>query len=151
MSALGTGPLFRLSRGGLRPYAPVRAVLRAPRRERLRLPTDTPAPLGYDAVGVAAGLGPRIARALPRMGCVFGDAQRWWWVVPVQSDRGLTWPAAVDYAVGGAVPVPRNAHAGPRLAHHPEDGVPYTHPIVLYIALCTTLGIRPDWGGPAER
>ncbi|SEQ32949.1 hypothetical protein [Streptomyces radiopugnans] len=111
---------------------------------RLRLPADLPAPLGYDAVGVDAALGPRITGKPLRAGCVFADAERWWWIVPSGADIGVAWPPAARYAAGALVA----AHppgSGPRLAHRPEDGIPYTHPVVLYIAVCNAVGVRPVW------
>ncbi|WP_243761731.1 hypothetical protein [Streptomyces sp. YIM 98790] len=117
------------------------------RRGRLRLclPSGLPAPMGYDAVGVAAPLGPRIRRGLPRTGCVFADAERWWWIVPEQADIGIAWPDAADYAAGGVVTAPGAVRMRPRLTHWPSDDVPYTHPIMLYIVLCNVLGLRPEW------
>ncbi|WP_093838459.1 hypothetical protein [Streptomyces aidingensis] len=114
-------------------------------RVRLCLPPGLPAPLGHDAVGVAAPLGPRISRSLPRTGCVFADAERWWWIVPGQADTGLVWPDAADYAAGAVLSRGRAAGGGPRLAYWPKDNVPYTHPIMLYIVLCNALGRRPEW------
>ncbi|WP_344632849.1 hypothetical protein [Streptomyces glaucosporus] len=119
-------------------------------RERLRLPSPLRAPLGYDAVGVDAGLGPRVRRGLRRTGCVFADAERWWWIVPAQADIGLVWPEPARYAPGALVPA-RASGAGPCLTHWPEDDVPYTHPVMLYIVVCNVLGVRPDWSAvPAD-
>lgn len=147
---LGTGvsaaPLshFPRSRPGRR-VCLSRAVYR---RERLRLPSGLATPLGYDAIGVAAALGARVRHGLPRMGCVFADTERWWWIVPENADVGLRWPAAAHYSPGAVVATPRGTRTGPRLTHWPEDNVPYTHPIVLYIVLCHALGVAPEWSRP---
>ncbi|GAA2410596.1 hypothetical protein GCM10010420_44190 [Streptomyces glaucosporus] len=97
-----------------------------------------------------AGLGPRVRRGLRRTGCVFADAERWWWIVPAQADIGLVWPEPARYAPGALVPA-RASGAGPCLTHWPEDDVPYTHPVMLYIVVCNVLGVRPDWSAvPAD-
>ncbi|MEU6082572.1 hypothetical protein [Streptomyces sp. NPDC047108] len=121
----------------------------APRR-RLDVPSALPLSLGCDAVGLPRHLGPRILEALPSVGCVFDDGERWWWVVPSGSHQGVTWPAESRYAPGGYVPAPRQPPTGvrpggPRLIHWPDDTMPYTHPILLYIAVCRATGSSPTW------
>ncbi|WP_233221244.1 hypothetical protein [Streptomyces carminius] len=142
----GPGLLARFTRGLPGLSGPGRGARAGQRGERLRLPPALSAPLGYDAVGVSAGLGLRVRRALPRTGCVFTDAERWWWIVPAQADIGIAWSAVARYSVGAFVTGPGAGHPGPRLTHWPDDDVPYTHPVMLYIALCSAVGIRPDWG-----
>ncbi|KAF4409519.1 hypothetical protein CRI70_03655 [Streptomyces sp. Ru87] len=117
------------------------------RRVRLKLPSALSTPLGYDAVGVSAHLGLRVQRLLPRTGCVFTDPDRWWWIVPARADIGISWAPLARYSPDALVTGPAAPEARPRLAHWPEDGVPYTHPILLYIALCQAAGVRPDWTG----
>jgi hypothetical protein len=108
---------------------------------RLPVPEGMTAPLGCDAVAVPARFGPVIVPRLPRVGCVYTDGDRWWWLVPSDSDHDLAWPAPGLYVPGA--PVPRAA----RLIHRPEGTVPYTPPIPLYLALCRVLGAAPDWSG----
>ncbi|MGP3950786.1 hypothetical protein [Streptomyces sp. 7N604] len=135
------------------------------RRRRLEIPPALPTALGCDAVGVDRHHGPWIMDALPRVGCVFADSERWWWVVPSKSQYGVTWPPMARYSVGAYVAAPlreeregrvggagRAGRAGavprpavPRLIHWPDDTVPYTHPILLYIAVCRAAGVPPNW------
>ncbi|MFG2191930.1 hypothetical protein [Streptomyces sp. NPDC048639] len=120
-------------------------------RRRLDVPSSLPLSLGCDAVGVSRHLGPRILEALPRTGCVFDDGERWWWVVPSGSHQGVTWPPEARYAVGGYVSAPRRQQqaggrpGAPRLIHWPDDTMPYTHPILLYVAVCRATGSSPTW------
>ncbi|WP_329310917.1 hypothetical protein [Streptomyces sp. NBC_01262] len=108
---------------------------RAPRgcRRRLVLPPDLPAALGCDAVGIPAEHGQRIIEALPRIGCVFADERRWWWIVPSGSHLGVTWPGFTQYAVGARLATPPGQD--PRLIHRPHDS-PYTSPLPLYFVTC---------------
>ncbi|WAP59615.1 hypothetical protein [Streptomyces sp. S465] len=116
---------------------------------RLRIPDGLPTRLGYDAVGMPADIGRRVMRSLPRIGCVFADDQRWWWIVPSGSHIDVAWPPFTSYAVGacvtdrGAGRLVRSRH--PRLVHHPQDDSPYTPPIPLYFMTCHIAGIRPRW------
>ncbi|MEU2058695.1 hypothetical protein [Streptomyces sp. NPDC013455] len=106
---------------------------------RLPVPDGMTAPLGCDAVAVPDHLGPLVVPLLPRVGCVYTDGSHWWWIVPSDSDYALPWPSPAHYAVGALV-------TGPvRLVHHPQDTVPYTPPIPLYLALCRVTGTTPDW------
>ena len=112
--------------------------------ERLAIPPDLPAALGYDAVGIPAEHGQRIIDALPRIGCVFADSRRWWWIVPSGSHIDVAWPDVTQYAVGGlitarAAPGPARPSPGPRLIHRPADS-PYTPPLPLYFAACHLAG-----------
>ncbi|WP_063729525.1 hypothetical protein [Streptomyces sp. RTd22] len=115
------------------------------------IPLLRPPLSSYDAVGVAERYGPAVMERLPRVGCVLGAGGRWWWIVPSQSDVGVNWPSAAVYAVGavpaGAPPGRRTGRAaeGPRVVHSPDDGVPYTHPLLLHIAVCAVAGVSPAW------
>ncbi|MGW1550319.1 hypothetical protein [Streptomyces sp. NPDC002346] len=113
---------------------------------QLALPPALSASLGCDAVGVPAGYGFRLMSHLPRTGCVFADADRWWWIVPAGSDLDLDWPSQVAYARGAHVPAVR-----PRLIHAPDSRTPYTPPIPLFLMVCQITGVTPSWaaaGGP---
>ncbi|GGZ26523.1 hypothetical protein [Streptomyces poonensis] len=147
-----------------RPYVPPAAPTDP---HVLALPAELPAQLGYDAVGTPREHGERILRCLPRVGCVFADDERWWWIVPSGSHIGVIWPAGVHYAVGARVdaagtdttcplepswtrtrPSPRPGGPrpdGPRLIHRPDDGSPYTPPIPLYFLTCRLTGNPPLW------
>ena len=124
--------------------------LRGPRRRagtragtgriRLPLPPALSASLGCDAVGVPARYGFRLLAHLPRTGCVFADADRWWWIVPAGSDLELHWPEQVSYAAGACVPAVR-----PRLIHAPDSRTPYTPPIPLFLMVCQVIGVAPSW------
>lgn len=109
---------------------------------RLSVPEGMTAPLGCDAVAVPALIGQMIVPRLPRVGCVYADGTRWWWIVPADSDYALPWPAPAHYTPGALVP-----HAA-RLIHRPEGTIPYTPPIPLYLALCRVTGTNPDWSRP---
>ncbi|MFF1476473.1 hypothetical protein ACFVYD_02615 [Streptomyces sp. NPDC058301] len=107
----------------------------------LALPSALPASAGCDAVAVPASYGFRILARLPRSGCVFADADRWWWVVPPGSDHDLTWPHPARYAPGARAPqIP-----GRRLIHCPGGTSPYTPPIPLYLVVCQLTGTAPAW------
>ncbi|MFF1832652.1 hypothetical protein ACFVXE_00315 [Streptomyces sp. NPDC058231] len=113
---------------------------------QLPLPPTLSASLGCDAVGVPAAHGFRLMSHLPRTGCVFADADRWWWIVPACSDLDLDWPPQVTYARGASVPAVR-----PRLIHAPDSRAPYTPPIPLFLMVCQVMGVTPSWaaaGGP---
>ncbi|MFD6278225.1 hypothetical protein ACFWFI_22065 [Streptomyces sp. NPDC060209] len=112
----------------------------APNRVRLPLPPALSASLGCDAVGVPAQYGFRLMSHLPRAGCVFADADRWWWIVPSGSDLDLDWPEQASYATGAYVPAGR-----PRLIHAPESRTPYTPPIPLFLMVCQVTGVAPSW------
>lgn len=127
--ALGLDTLVRLQRR--------RSVPDAPRR--LAVPDGMTAPLGCDAVAVPDRLGPLVVPRLPRLGCVYTDGARWWWIVPSDSDYALPWPSPAHYAPGALVT------GTARLIHRPEGTVPYTPPIPLYLALCRVTGTTPDW------
>nr|WP_168516927.1 hypothetical protein [Streptomyces sp. S1D4-11]QIZ01422.1 hypothetical protein HEP87_06565 [Streptomyces sp. S1D4-11] len=119
---------------------------------RLAIPAELSADLGYDAVGTSPEHGHRIMDCLPRVGCVFADDERWWWIVPSGSHIGVTWPAATSYAVGARLADPswtrsllRSRSARPRLIHRPEGDSPYTPPIPLYFLTCRLAGSTPSW------
>ncbi|MGW3649888.1 hypothetical protein [Streptomyces sp. NPDC000878] len=110
------------------------------------------AALGCDAVGTPREHGQRIMDSLPRVGCVFADDQRWWWIVPSGSHVGVTWPPSTRYAIGAQLADPSwtrtrpaSPSVRPRLIHSPEDGSPYTPPIPLYFLACRLAGSVPSW------
>ncbi|WP_253194519.1 hypothetical protein [Streptomyces sp. MP131-18] len=110
----------------------------------------TPDGLAGDAVGVSEDHGRRIMTSLPRAGAVFAAGRRWWWVVPSESQVGLDWPPTARYWAGACLPGPavRDSSAMtvrpvPQLIHWPEDAGPYTHPLLLYIAVCRLAGVSP--------
>lgn len=147
------------------PFPPLHAPpSAAPPRERpgrvahptraghLVLPARLTADLGCDAVGTPPEYGRRIMGALPRVGCVFADDRRWWWIVPSGSHLGVIWPPSVRYVVGAqsADPSwtrtrPAPPSGGPRLIHSPEGDSPYTPPIPLYVLACRLAGSDPSW------
>ncbi|MFD1659597.1 hypothetical protein ACFSL4_15670 [Streptomyces caeni] len=127
---------------------------------RLVLPGELTATLGYDAVGIPGDHGERIMNCLPRVGCVFADDLRWWWIVPSGSQIGVTWPPSTSYAVDACVGRPVIPAAGvrpadpswngprtgrPALIHRPDGDSPYTPPIPLYFLACRLAGIDPHW------
>ncbi|MEN3583526.1 hypothetical protein AAH978_05130 [Streptomyces sp. ZYX-F-203] len=112
-------------------------------RRRLPLPGDVSAPLGCDAVSVPANLGPRVLALVPRVGCVYADDTRWWWVVPEESDHAMDWPEPAEYVRGALLS--RAGGVEPRLLHRSDDTVPYTPPIPLYLALCRVTDTLPTW------
>lgn len=107
---------------------------------RLPLPSAFAATLGCDAVGVPSRYGFRLLSHLPRAGCVFADADQWWWIVPAGSDLDLDWPAQASYVRGARVPAVR-----PRLIHQPDGDTPYTPPIPLFLMVCQVMGVAPSW------
>jgi hypothetical protein len=129
----------RLS-SGLRPGAGRPRELGA---TRLAVPAGLHTGLGCDAVGVPARFGFKILSRLPANGCVYADADWWWWLVPAGSDHDLTWPLPGSYAPGAEIPDRR-----PRLIHHPDGTSPYTPPIPLYLLVCQLTGIAPSWTAP---
>lgn len=138
MRPLDLTTLVRLSRQRQRAGTPSAA---SP-LPRLDLPEGMTEPLGCDAVAVPASFGPRVMSRLPRVGCVYEDGARWWWIVPADSDVAMEWPAPVDYSAGAVV---RDAECRPVLINRPPDDVPYTPPIPLYLALCQETGTTPGW------
>ncbi|MFD5099302.1 hypothetical protein [Streptomyces albidochromogenes] len=140
-------PAGRLSRGrrergghglGSAPHAaPDGGASGAP--VRLPVPSGFATPLGCDAVGLPARHGFRTMAHLSRPGCVFADADWWWWIVPAESDLGLAWPQPARYVSGAYVPT------RPRLIHLPEASAPYTPPIPLYLMVCRVAGTAPAW------
>ncbi|KIF71266.1 hypothetical protein HY68_25995 [Streptomyces sp. AcH 505] len=115
-------------------------------RVQLPLPATLPASLGCDAVGVPARHGFRLMARLPRSGCVFADADWWWWIVPAGSDLELAWPEPARYVEGTSVPAAR-----PRLIHWPDDPTPYTPPIPFYLMVCQLAGTAPAWDSQVPR
>lgn len=135
---------------GLRMYLPTAPPHESP--ARLAIPPEFSAGLGYDAVGTSPEHGERIMDCLPRVGCVFADEERWWWIVPSGSHIGVTWPTSTSYAVGARLADPswtrallRSRSARPRLLHRPEGDSPYTPPIPLYFLACRLAGSTPRW------
>ncbi|MEV0221644.1 hypothetical protein [Streptomyces sp. NPDC050704] len=119
---------------------------------RLVLPARLRTGLGCDAVGTPRDHGERIMDCLPRVGCVFADDERWWWIVPAGSQIGVSWPSGTRYAVGARLADPswtralRGPRAGrPRLIHSPDGDSPYTPPIPLYFLACRLAGSVPRW------
>jgi hypothetical protein len=112
---------------------------------RLTLPAGMTAPMGCDAVAVAAYLGPQVLPLLPRVGCVYADGELWWWIVPSDSDYALKWPGPVRYTPGAVLP---DGPSVPDLIHKPGGTVPYTPPIPLYLALCRVTGTTPTLSAP---
>ncbi|WP_159037018.1 hypothetical protein [Streptomyces specialis] len=134
------------------------------RRNPFYLPVNGPDGTECDAAGGSEEHGRRLMTSLPRAGAVFAVGRRWWWVVPSQSQVGLEWPATAHYWAGAGRPrAPRRdrpTRAGrpaappraprspggpgePRLIHWPSDAAPYTHPLLLYIAVCRLSGVPP--------
>ncbi|WP_256096961.1 hypothetical protein [Streptomyces agglomeratus] len=136
----GGAGLDSASRVEPRPHNGVHGDVQGPGRVLLPVPPGLSAPLGCDAVGVPARHGLRMMAHLSRPGCVFADADRWWWIVPAESDLGLLWPQPARYVSGAYVPATR-----PRLIHTPEGSAPYTPPIPLYLMVCRVAGIAPAW------
>ncbi|MBU6535131.1 hypothetical protein ACFUIW_21010 [Streptomyces sp. NPDC057245] len=134
---LGLDTMVRLQRGRRAPGTPL----------RLPVPEGMTAPLGCDAVAVPARLGPLVLPRLPRVGCVYADDAHWWWIVPSDSDYALEWPAPSRYATGAALP---DTPGLPDLIHRPDDTVPYTPPIPLYLALCRLTNTTPTWSRPVS-
>lgn len=128
----------------LRSSSPLRAL-----PARLTLPGELTANLGYDAVGTSREHGEQIMKSLPRIGCVFADARRWWWIVPSGSHIDVTWPPCTEYAVDACLTDPswtgRPRPSGPTLIHRPDGDSPYTPPIPLYFMTCRLAGIAPHW------
>lgn len=112
---------------------------------RLTLPKDMAVPLGWDTVSVPAPYARRVITRLPRVGCVYADRDRWWWIVPSDSDVALDWPAPARYSAGAVLP---DEDRPPGLIHRPDAAVPYTPPIPLYLALCRVTGTTPNWSRP---
>ncbi|MFJ2398747.1 MULTISPECIES: hypothetical protein [unclassified Streptomyces] len=119
---------------------------------RLAIPAELSPSLGYDAVGTSREHGERIMDCLPRVGCVFADEERWWWIVPSGSHIGVTWPSSTRYAIGARLAEPSWTRAlrrprsdRPRLIHRPEGESPYTPPIPLYFLTCRLAGSAPRW------
>jgi hypothetical protein len=112
---------------------------------RLTLPEGMTTPMGCDAVGVPADLGPEVLPRLPRVGCVYADGTHWWWIVPSDSDYALKWPEPARYTAGAVL---RDTPAAPDLIHKPAGTIPYTPPIPLYLALCRVTGTTPSWSRP---
>ncbi|NGO14119.1 hypothetical protein G5C60_42645 [Streptomyces sp. HC44] len=110
---------------------------------RLAVPEGMRAPLGCDAVAVPARFGPLLMPRLPRVGCVYADGARWWWLVPSDSDVSLEWPSPAHYATGAVVP--GTPDTLPDLIHKPDSTLPYTPPIPLYLAVCRVTGTTPAW------
>ncbi|MFF8945035.1 hypothetical protein ACF1A5_22710 [Streptomyces sp. NPDC014864] len=133
--------LVRLGRGVRRPSAPGESASPL----RLAVPDGMTTPLGCDAVAVPAPYGPLVMPRLPRVGCVYADEAHWWWIVPSDSDYALRWPAPAHYATGAVL---RDTPRAPGLVHRPDDTVPYTPPIPLYLAVCRVLGATPAWSRP---
>ncbi|MDT0309533.1 hypothetical protein RM780_21605 [Streptomyces sp. DSM 44917] len=129
----------------------------------LTLPASAPSGTAGDAVGIPEDHGRRILGCLPRSGAVFACSALWWWVVPPDSQIGLDWPATARYWPNAVRPgahtqrAPHQTPAAPRhhggrgaagdgpaqLVHWPEDAAPFTHPLLLYVAVCRLAGVPP--------
>ncbi|MGW2935142.1 hypothetical protein ACWGQ5_03015 [Streptomyces sp. NPDC055722] len=112
---------------------------------RVQLPDGMALPLGCDAVAMPARHGALLLSRLPRVGCVYADRTDWWWIVPSDSDVALDWPAPARYVPGALL---AGAPDSPGLIHRPDDNMPYTPPIPLYLALCRITGTAPAWLRP---
>jgi hypothetical protein len=118
-------------------------------RQRIPVPTtaDFPPGLTCDVVETSAEHGLRILDCLPSSGCVLTNGRRWSWIVPTGSDIDVKWPSTTRYLVDAAVLVsayePRADGSGHMLIHLPDQDVPYTHPILLYFAVCCISGVQP--------
>ncbi len=145
MTGLPAGRLSRRRPGGARDSRDLAAPRAGHDGEegggpvRLPVPSGFATPLGCDAVGLPARHGFRTMAHLSRPGCVFADADWWWWIVPAESDLGLAWPQPARYVAGAYVPT------RPRLIHLPEASAPYTPPIPLYLMVCRVAGTAPAW------
>ncbi|MFI1094030.1 hypothetical protein [Streptomyces sp. NPDC020917] len=129
-----------MARGGQTPSA----------RQRIEVPTSAGFPAGTacDVVETSAEHGLRILDCLPNSGCVLTHGDQWSWIVPTGSDIDVEWPSIARYLAGAAVAAPegeaRAGGAGGRgRLHLPDRQVPYTHPILLYFAVCTIAGVQP--------
>lgn len=121
-------------------------------RRRIEVPSAAGFTSGHgcDVVETSAEHGSRILGILPSPGYVLADGDRWSWIVPTGSNIDVAWPPIAAYFIDAAVLVP---HYGPRptdsgghrVIHWPEQesAVPYTHPILLYFAVCCIAGIQP--------
>lgn len=119
-------------------------------RERIRVPSTPsfPSGLGCDVVETSVADGERILGFLPTSGCVLTNGKRWSWIVPIGSDIGVEWPPLARYLVDAAVLVPHGephpaAPVGHSVVHPPDQAAPYTHPLLLYFAVCHLAGIQP--------
>ncbi|MCL2728468.1 MAG: hypothetical protein FWE15_00415 [Actinomycetia bacterium] len=122
-----------------------------PARQRIEVPTPAGFPAGTtcDVVETSAEHGLRILDCLPTSGCVLADGDQWSWIVPAGSDIDVEWPSITRYLAGAAVLVPAygpraggaDGRGGLRL---PDRHVPYTHPILLYFAVCGIAGTQPS-------
>ena len=141
MNALSLDLLARISRErGRTPHT------RPPATEhQLPVPAGLQAPLGHDAVGVDARYGEQIKRSLPRVGCIYAQRDTWWWLVPGQAEIGLDWTPVGEYAIGARICPEDGSGRLPHLLHLPRGTVPYTHPLLLYIAACRAVGVEPTW------
>ncbi|MEE4542449.1 hypothetical protein V2S66_10800 [Streptomyces sp. V4-01] len=119
-------------------------------RRRLRVPVPPGFPSGArcDVVETSARHGLRVLGRLPGAGCVLADGDRWYWAVPTGSDVDVAWPQPARYLVDAALLVPSRdlgcGEPGDREVVHPSGHrAPYTHPILLYFAVCCVAGVRP--------
>jgi hypothetical protein len=129
---------------------------------RVPVPPGFPAGAACDVVETSAEHGMRVLGCLAASGSVLVHGDRWSWIVPSGSDIGVAWPPQVRYRANAAVLAPagsvepdggygRDAAGGPdgpaggRTAPgaRREPPVPYTHPILLYFAVCCVTGVRP--------
>lgn len=121
---------------------------RSARQRTIRVPVPPGFPTGAacDVVETSAEHGMRILGCLAASGSVLVHGDRWSWIVPSGSDIGVAWPPQVRYRANAAVLAPADI---PEPGDpHDRDGsreprVPYTHPILLYFAVCCVAGVRP--------
>jgi hypothetical protein len=138
---------------------------------RVPVPPGFPAGAACDVVETSAEHGMRVLGCLAASGSVLVHGDRWSWIVPSGSDIGVAWPPQVRYRANAAVLAPaasvepdggygpdlmggQDLTGGPDLTAGPDGRrtapgarrqppVPYTHPILLYFAVCCVTGVRP--------
>jgi hypothetical protein len=118
------------------------------RRTHVPVPPGFPSGAHCDVVETSARHGLRILGRLPGAGCVLAEGDRWYWIVPTGSDVDVAWPPLARYLVDAAVLVPsrdlgRGEPGGAEVVHPSGHRAPYTHPILLYFAVCCVAGVRP--------
>ncbi|MDT0268710.1 hypothetical protein RM844_20700 [Streptomyces sp. DSM 44915] len=122
----------------------------APRPDHLRsVPRRRPRWLESDVIETPGEHGRQLLAGLPRPGAIFAVGPSWWFPVPSGSETGMPWPAPARYLndVRLAVAAPPEwAGEGlwaPQLIHWPNHGVPYSHPLFLFVGVCQLAGVDP--------